>query len=88
MKTILFDDKISKYVEASKTEPIAIIRDGRPIAFMIAAPEASPTAGSLSDFEEMLSAAEKRIKQSGGLSHDVFWQMVERDDPKATTELV
>ena len=73
--------KLSEYVELCKTEPIIITRNGRASAMLVPYEEDDDLVSLLiannKRFRQLLEGAEKRIAETGGVSHDEFWKRVD-----------
>lgn len=73
--------RLSTYVEICQTEPVIITKNGRATAMLVPYAEDDDLVSLLiannPRFRHRLEAAEKRLKETGGLSHDEFWQRVD-----------
>ena len=71
------------YLKECEEKPIVIIKNGKPIAVLVAVMEdedvESVLLASNPRFRHLLDAATQRIQQTGGIKHDEFWQSVETD---------
>jgi prevent-host-death family protein len=85
--------KLSAYVEVCQTEPVIITKNGRASAMLVPYSEDDDLVSLLvannPRFRQKLEAAEKRLDETGGLSHDEFWTRVDAlyEKPRATTKV-
>ena len=73
--------KFSAYVQKAKEGPIIVTKNGKPVILMLKIDNDEDLERLLlinsSRFQAMLDAAEKRIQETGGLSHEEVWKQVE-----------
>ena len=76
--------QLDTYLEASAEAPVVIVKDGRPVAALIAVTDDEEierlVLGYTARFRRLLTDAEERIRHSGGLSHEEFWDAVAAAD--------
>jgi prevent-host-death family protein len=75
--------RLSAYIkESEQTGPIIITRNGRPAAILLPILDEDDTERLLlaynPKFRQLIEAAERRIEETGGVAHEVFWQSVEK----------
>jgi len=72
--------QFSRYVEESEHGPIIVTKNGRPVAVIIGAPDEDDlerlVLAHTPRFRRLLEAAEARIRNTGGMKHDDFWEDV------------
>jgi prevent-host-death family protein len=72
---------LSSYVKASVDGPIVVTRNGKPVAVLLAVRDEHElerlTSRPPRRLGTILEAARKRIRESGGISHEEFWRRVE-----------
>ena len=70
----------SRYVDEAQTAPVIVTRNGRPVAVLAAMPDPEDLERFMlahtPRFRRLLEAAEQRIQETGGLTHDAFWESV------------
>jgi prevent-host-death family protein len=73
--------RFSAYIRKINKEPIIVTKNGRPVAVMLGIADEDDLERILlansPRFQSVLDAAEKRIKETGGVSHEDIWKMVE-----------
>ncbi len=74
--------RLSAYIKESEEKgPIIITRNGRPAAVLLPVLDEDDIERLLltynPKFRQLIAAAEQRIKETGGISHEEFWQSVE-----------
>ena len=78
--------QFSRYVEESERGPIIVTKNGRPVAVIIGAPDEEELERLIlahtPRFRRLLQAAEERIRRSGGMEHDDFWETVTSDESR------
>ena len=76
--------RFSAYLKRCADGPIIITRNGRPAAVLIAAPDEEElerlVLAHTPKFRQLLEAARERIKETGGVEHDAFWESVEGEN--------
>ncbi len=75
--------KFSSYVRQSEESPVVVTRNGKPVAVLLAVSNEDELERLLlahsPKFQLLLNAAEERIRETGGIPHDEFWQRVEAE---------
>jgi len=75
--------RFSAYLKRCQDGPIIITKNGRPAAVLIAAPDEEElerlVLAHTPKFHRLLAAARERIKETGGVEHEAFWQSVEEE---------
>lgn len=73
--------KFSHYIIKSAEGPVVVTRNGKPVAVLLSVSDNDDLERLLlahsPRFQALLSAAEQRIQETGGIEHEAFWQMVE-----------
>jgi prevent-host-death family protein len=74
--------QIDVYLEASRTQPVLITRNGKPVAVLVAVQdraEAEQLAkeGSRS-LRSIFEQAHEQLQKGDGIPHDEFWRQVEQ----------
>ena len=73
--------QFSSYVKASEEGPVIVTRNGRPVAVLLAISDEDEIERLLlaysKKFQALLEAAERRIRATGGVRHEDFWEAVE-----------
>ncbi len=76
--------RFSAYIRKINKEPVIVTKNGRPVAVMLGIANEDDLERILlansPRFQSMLDAAEKRIKETGGVSHKDVWKMVEAEE--------
>jgi prevent-host-death family protein len=82
--------RFSAYVKRCADGPIIITRNGRPAAVLIAAPDEEElerlVLAHTPRFQRLLEAARERIRDTGGVEHDDFWELLEKEDASSTDD--
>ena len=72
--------QFSRYIEESEHGPIIVTKNGRPVAIIVGAPDEEDlerlVLAYTPRFRRLLEAAEARIRSTGGMKHDDFWEDV------------
>lgn len=80
--------RFSAYVKRCADGPIIITRNGRPAAVLIAAPDEEElerlVLAHTPRFQRLLEVARERIRDTGGVEHDDFWELLEKEDAPST----
>lgn len=75
--------KFSSYVRQSKESPIVVTRNGKAVAVLLAVTDDDELERLLlahsPKFQALLNTAEQRIRETGGIPHETFWNMLEED---------
>ena len=70
----------SSYLEQCEDGPIIVTKNGRPVAVLVSVLEEDElerfVLAHTPRFRRLLDAAEKRIRQTGGIKHKSFWKSV------------
>jgi prevent-host-death family protein len=73
--------QLSSFVRESEAGPVIITKHGRPVAVLLPVTDEAELERLIlaytPRFRELINQAEQRIKETGGVKHDDFWQMVE-----------
>jgi prevent-host-death family protein len=84
MKLVSLTDakaRLSRYVKASKKEPIVLTRKGKPQAVIYGMDEDDLERLKMANspqLQKILAAANRRIDKTGGIPHDQFWEEMAR----------
>ena len=72
--------KLSGYIEASKTGPVVVTKNGKPVAILLSMQDEEELERMLMAYspklQRILQAAEKQIREGKGIKHKDFWQEV------------
>jgi prevent-host-death family protein len=72
--------KFSAYVKKAQDGPIIVTKNGKPVILMLQIKDDDDLERLLlansPKFQALLDGAEKRIQESGGISHDDVWNEV------------
>jgi len=70
------------YLEASRTQPVLITRNGKPVAVLLAVQDKAEAeqlaAGHARSLRSIFEEAHEQIQKEGAIPHDQFWQQVGR----------
>ncbi len=73
--------RLSSYLKASATGPVVVTRNGKAVAVLIGVEDDEEVERLLlahsRKLRAILDAADRRIDEGQGISHDEFWQQVE-----------
>ena len=73
--------RFSAYIKKTQEGPVVVTKNGRPVALLLNIADEDDLERILlansKKFQAMLDAAEQRIKETGGLSHEDLWAAVE-----------
>ncbi len=73
--------RLSSYVKASATGPVIVTRNGKAVAVLIGVEDDEELERVLlahsRKLRALLDAADRRIEQGAGISHQEFWKQVE-----------
>lgn len=76
--------RFSAYIKQLQTAPVIVTKNGRPVAVMMAISDEDDLERILlaisPRFQTLLDQAEKRIQETGGLSHADVWAQIEAED--------
>lgn len=75
----------SSYLEQCEDGPIIVTKNGRPVAVLVSVSEQDElerlVLAHTPKFRRLLDAAERRIRQTGGIKHEDFWGSVNQAAP-------
>jgi prevent-host-death family protein len=83
--------QFSAYLKEAATGPVVVTKNGRPIAVLLGVTNEDEIERLVlaysPKFQAMLDAAEERIRVTGGIAHDEFWQQLDAEygDSTSTT---
>ena len=63
--------KLAEYVKTSATQPVVILRDGKPVAMLVGLPQRKKREPV--KLRDVLKRAWKEYEEHGGMTHDEFW---------------
>ena len=77
--------RLSAYIKESEEEgPVIITRNGRPVAVLVPVLDEDDLERLMlaynPKFRQLIEAADQRIKETGGLTHEEFWRSVEETE--------
>jgi hypothetical protein len=74
--------QFNDYLEASREEPVLNIRNGKPVAVVLAVQDKAEAeqfaVGGSRSLRSIFEEAHKQIQKGGGIPHDQFWREVEQ----------
>ena len=74
--------KFSAFVEACKTSPVVVTKNGKPAAVLVSVTNDDELESILlacsPRFQKLLERSNRQIDRTGGIPHDEFWRQVER----------
>ncbi|MDR7485312.1 MAG: type II toxin-antitoxin system Phd/YefM family antitoxin [Armatimonadota bacterium] len=69
--------KLSGYIEASKTGPIIVTKNGKPVAVLLSVHDEDEIERLLLAYsprlQRVLAMAERQIRAGKGITHEAFW---------------
>src|SRR5437763_4111943 len=75
--------QLSAFLKASAAGPVVVTRNGKAVAVLLGVNDDEELERLLLAHSRklgaILDAADRRIKEGAGISHDEFWQQVESD---------
>jgi len=75
--------RFSAYIKQVQTAPVIITKNGRPVAVMVGISDEDDIERVMlaisPKFQALLDKAEKRIQETGGISHDDVWAQIEAE---------
>ena len=75
--------RFSAYIKKTQDGPIIVTKNGRPVAVLLGITDQNDLERILlansTRFQSMLDAAERRIQETGGISHTDLWGQVEAE---------
>ena len=76
--------RFSAYIEACKTSPVVVTKNGRPAAVLVSVTDQDDLDSILlacsPRFQKLLERSNRQIEKTGGIPHDEFWKRVEETD--------
>ena len=73
--------RFSAYIKKIQNEPVIMTKNGRPVAIMMSISDKDDLERILlaasPKFQALLDKAERRIQETGGMSHEEVWTQVE-----------
>jgi prevent-host-death family protein len=73
--------RLSSYLKASATGPVVVTRNGKAVAVLLGVEDDEELERLLlahsRKLRAILDAADRRINEGAGMSHDEFWRQVE-----------
>lgn len=74
--------RFSYYLDEAQEGPVIVTRNGRPVAVLASIQDPDElerfVLAHTPRFRRLLDEAERRIKETGGLTHEGFWKSVGR----------
>jgi len=74
---------LSAYLRESRSGPVIITKNGRPSAVLLPIEDEADLERLIlaysPQFRDLLNRARKTIDNSGGLSHEAFWERIESE---------
>ncbi|MGH7137451.1 MAG: type II toxin-antitoxin system Phd/YefM family antitoxin [Pirellulales bacterium] len=75
---------LSSFLQASAAGPVVVTRNGKAVAVLLGVEDDDELERLLlahsPKLRAILDAADRRIHEGAGISHDEFWRQVEADD--------
>jgi len=75
--------RFSAYIKKTQDGPVVVTKNGRPVVLLLNIADEDDLERILlansKKFQAMLDAAEQRIKEAGGISHEDLWAAVEAE---------
>ena len=69
--------KLSGYIKASKSGPVVVTKNGKPVAVLLSMQDDDELERLLMAYspklQRILQAAEKQIREGKGIKHEDFW---------------
>ena len=69
--------KLSGYIKASKSGPVVVTKNGKPVAVLLSVQDEDEIERLLMAYsprlQRILQAAEAQIREGKGIQHDDFW---------------
>ncbi len=76
--------RFSAYINQLQTSPVIVTKNGKPVALMMGISEQDDLERVMlaisPRFQTLLDKAEKRIQETGGISHDEVWAQIESEE--------
>ncbi len=77
--------KLSGYIKASKSGPVIVTKNGKPVAVLLAMQDEDEIERMIlaysPKFQRILQTAEQQIRVGQGIPHKEFWQEIEKELP-------
>lgn len=78
--------RFSAYIKQTQKGPVVVTKNGKPVVVLLNIANENDLERILlansKKFQAMLDAAERRIRDTGGISHKDLWAQVEAEDKK------
>ena len=75
--------RFSAYIKKIQKEPVIVTKNGRPVAILLGISDQDDLErimlATSPKFQALLDEAERRIRETGGLSHEEVWEQVEAE---------
>ncbi len=75
--------RFSAYIKQLQTSPVIVTKNGKPVAVMVGISDEDDLERIMlavsPKFQALLDKAEKRIQETGGVSHDDMWARIEAE---------
>ena len=75
--------RFSAYIKKIQKEPVIVTKNGRPVAIMLGISDKDDLErimlATSPKFQALLDEAERRIRETGGLSHEEVWEQIEAE---------
>ena len=79
--------RFSQFIKASEDELVVITRNGKPVAVLLSVDEDDDlerlALAHSRQFQAIVNGAMERVKATGGIPHDQFWQELEAETETA-----
>lgn len=73
--------RFSAYIKQLQTSPVIVTKNGKPVAVMMGISDEDDLERVMlaisPKFQALLDKAEKRIQETGGISHEDIWSQIE-----------
>jgi prevent-host-death family protein len=83
--------RFSAYLDDCQDGPVVVTRNGRPVAVIIGAEDEQDLdlliLSHTPRFRHLLDDAERRVRETGGIGHDMFWERLADADPASQDDL-
>ena len=71
--------RLGEYVETSAKQPVLILRNGEPVAMLVAVPPKDKRPRT--KLRDILQRAWRDYEKHGGISHEEFWDDLAKETP-------